>query len=639
MSINRKFTLGLIVLVFALITLAAVWIVSIETSLANSAATRAAAEKSAQALNMLTITNTIMSERVQSSMNVLVKRGKSLGTPSLGAITEVADRKAPELYLGDDEQSNNYRLVDDLTSDMGGTATLFAYDGRDYIRVSTNVKKQGKRATGTILNPEGAAFKSIENGSAFYGQVDILGSPYLTGYAPMHNLSGDTIGIWYVGYSADLSSLNQQVASARILEQGFVAILDNKGRLRFHSDNHSKSDIESILAAPNAWNLKQTEFTPWGYTIVTAYSKNEVASVARNVSAKVAAAVALSGLLVIGLVLALLKVFVTRPMQHLINAIKSITEGNGDLTVRLDSAGKDEFGVVANEFDQLMEKFQNTIRAITDSSGQLLDSADSLTQIAKDSKASVEQQYQGIDSVGEAMLQMSLAAQNIAKSTSDADQLAKTASLQANSGQDSLHHTIEIVQQLTQSTQQCADTINQLGEHSLNIAGVLDVINSIAEQTNLLALNAAIEAARAGEHGRGFAVVSDEVRLLATRTQNSIGDIREQIEKLQSGAQEATRTMAENRNITTHLAEKATESGQAIGESMKSVRNISALNTEIASASEEQSHVSDEINQNVENVKQLALQSSEQTEATRRAGDALMNLAERLKEQLSLYRA
>lgn len=638
MSINKKFILWLTVLVIALTCIATLSFVWFEAKEVRAEASASATDKSVQSVRMMSVIDSIMAERVKNSMNVLLKRGLAVGAPSRGEPTQVAGRDVPQLLLGEAEQSNRYQLVDTLTQDMGGTATLFVFDGQDYVRVSTNVQKAGKRATGTVLTPGGAAFKAITAGRAFYGQVDILGSPYLTGYEPMRNAQGEVIGIWYVGYSADLTELGSEIARSRILQDGFLAILDDKGRIRMHSDNYTAEQIDTVLANPEGWVLTQQSFDAWGYRVVAAYSESEVQDMLWAASAQVAGAIVLAGALTVLLVAVLVNLLVARPMGQLIDAIGNITQGDGDLTVRLNSTSQDEFGTVANGFDALMQKFQHTIHSVGGSSGKLLGSAQLLSSVAEDSSRSVEQQTAGIERVAESMQQMVIAAQSVAQSAGNADSLAKDASVQAGAGQSSLHETIAIIEQLTESTISCADAVNNLNEHSVAIAGVLDVIHGIAEQTNLLALNAAIEAARAGEHGRGFAVVSDEVRSLATRTQNSIVDIREQIEQLQKGAQNASQQMSGNKALATELSDKAIESGEAIQRTLQAVVDISALNTEIAGAAEEQSQVSDEINQTIDGVRHSAQDTSTQADKTRAAGDELIKLAKTLQQQLDEYR-
>lgn len=639
MSVNRKFLLSVLSIIVVMVILGTIVTSVNQTQQLKNEAEQLTTLQASEISQLLSVTDTLMMDRVKSGMQVLIKRGQALGSPRLGDSTQVGDQSVPALYLGGEKQSERYQLVDELTEDMGGTATLFVYDGENYVRVSTNVKKAGQRATGTILNPKGAAFKAIESGQAFYGQVDILGSPYLTGYEPMRDSRGDVIGIWYVGYSADLTALEQSIARASIFEDGFTALLDNQNRLRMRSANQTSEAIEHILAGDNeGWNVRKTAFDPWGYTVVTAYSEDELSTMTTELTLTIAGMIVLVGGLIIIAISVLVTWVISRPMQRLIAAINNITEGEGDLTVRLNSDSKDEFGQVAEGFNALLAKVQNTIREINHSSEELLQSAESMVSSAEQSSRYTEQQAENTEQVASAMHQMLLSAQSVAEGSANADQSARQASDEAASGHASLQETIHIIGQLTQSTIDCAADVIELEKHSEAISGVLDVIHGIAEQTNLLALNAAIEAARAGEHGRGFAVVSDEVRLLANRTQNSITDIRDQIERLQVGSRETARKMEANRTQSQVVSSKASESGEAVDAVAAAMSDIAARNTDIASAAEEQSRVCDEINVTLERIRNSARDTSAQAEQARHASNNLIALAKRLRTQLEAYR-
>ncbi len=174
-------------------------------------------------IGIMDATHSLVLERVHNSMALLKKEGLALGEPKLGREVKVNTRQAKDLLLGDKTQANNYALVDSITEIMGGTATLFARDGNEFVRVATNVIKNGKRATGTILAPGKKVDLSIQQGKSYYGKIDILGSPYITGYEPIFDRANKVIGIWYVGYSADLAQLEKVIEASTILENGFVA--------------------------------------------------------------------------------------------------------------------------------------------------------------------------------------------------------------------------------------------------------------------------------------------------------------------------------------------------------------------------------------------------------------------------------
>ncbi len=217
MSIQRKFlfsiaaVIGLFAIIVAIVTV-------LTTSASISNQVQEQKDTTADRLvNILTVTDAIMLERVKSSMALLKQRGDALGVPNQTDYVTVKDTQALQIRLGTSAQANSFDLVDGLTNVMGGTATIFSKTGDDYIRVSTNVIKNGERAIGTKLAPQGKAIKKINQQEAYYGAVDILGSPYLTGYEPMFNGAGDVIGIWYVGYSADLNVLEQAIKKSHVL--------------------------------------------------------------------------------------------------------------------------------------------------------------------------------------------------------------------------------------------------------------------------------------------------------------------------------------------------------------------------------------------------------------------------------------
>lgn len=405
--------------------------------------------------SLLTVTDNLMSKRVENSLSLLTERGNRLGTPRIEGRQSVGGTDAPALYLGDELINNNFDLVDSVTQVMGGTATLFVRDGGEFIRVSTNVKKSdGSRAIGTKLNMNGGAGKAISRGEAFFGQVDILGNPYLTAYSPIRNSAGNIMGIWYVGYSADLTELVDSITSSALLEKGFAALVDDRGRLRMHSDNIKTETLENILENESEeWHLNRADFEPWGYKIVTGYSDSEVAGMVAEKTGGAVLAIAIGGLILVVALSSLTQIVVARPLDQMISTIEGISEGEGDLTVRFNWNSKNELGRMATGFDSLLDRLQTTISDTKGSSKSLLQSAEKLKGIASDSASVVSQQTEETEQVATAMNEMAATAQSVAESSARAESIAKDADSLAGDGQALIDKTTQTIQRQLDNNQ------------------------------------------------------------------------------------------------------------------------------------------------------------------------------------------
>ena len=384
--------------------------------------------------------------------------------------------------------------------------------------------------------------------------------------------------------------------------------------------------------------FETTSFAPWGYDILLGYSKAEVNGLILSNSLSVAALITLAGIILAIAISLLMKAIVGRPLQATLRAVEDIADGEGDLTVRFNASGRDEFGILARAFDRLLDRIQHTIREAVDSSGRLLGQAAQLARIAEQSASSVSVQNRETEMVVTAMHEMSLTAQSVAQSAAAGESSASQASREAEDGRGTMNRTVSSIQQQADEIAASMEVMQELASASSDIGSVLEVIVGIAEQTNLLALNAAIEAARAGEQGRGFAVVADEVRSLAQRTQDSTQQIRSMIERVQSGVERSSSMLENNRALAASNAEVAEAAGRAFSDVMHAVAQINQVNTEIASAAEEQSQVSEEINRNVVRISDEARKNGEQVEQTRIASQDLTQLAEELRTLLAYYK-
>ncbi len=303
----------------------------------------------------------------------------------------------------------------------------------------------------------------------------------------------------------------------------------------------------------------------------------------------------------------------------------------GKLGVRIQYGGRDELSRIANAFNQMAAKFHDTIVELKHSVSQLAATSEETSTITAQTTVGIQQQLADTGQVATAITQMSATVQEVAHNAAEAAEAARKADITFDEGKQVINGVIDSIGDLAREVESAASVIQQLEVESQGISAVLDVIKGIAEQTNLLALNAAIEAARAGEQGRGFAVVADEVRTLAGRTQNSTREIEEMITKLQTGTAGAVKVMQSGKEITQVGVEQAAAAGKALNTINEAVAQISGMNTQIAQAADEQHSVTDDINRSVVNINQVAEQTAAGAQQTAAASDDMARLAGQLK--------
>ncbi|WP_375750714.1 methyl-accepting chemotaxis protein [Vibrio sp. HN007] len=286
-------------------------------------------------------------------------------------------------------------------------------------------------------------------------------------------------------------------------------------------------------------------------------------------------------------------------INELAHRIEEISKGDGDLTQRINSSKSDELGNLANQFDGFISKLQHLIKEISQGSNQLNDSSNNLRVSYESSQQLNSRQSQSLEMIATAVNEFSASVREVAENAQNASQVTTDTVNLTREGVGTIEQSVRHIQELSDSISNANLTIETLAEDSDNIASVLDVIRNIAEQTNLLALNAAIEAARAGEQGRGFAVVADEVRSLASKTQQSTEEIQQMIDKLQSGVQNAVNSIKDGADRVQKNVE-LTSSTQTMFENIQSsTEQVNDMASQIAAATEEQSTTSEEINSNL----------------------------------------
>lgn len=406
--------------------------------------------------------------------------------------------------------------------------------------------------------------------------------------------------------------------------------------------SQSKTSLEYFIANPSTKviedKLATARYYPqWGWTIITgAYLSDVKQSLA---------AVIIDYLIIMLLISVPIFAFflvlnhsITSPLNTAIDALEDIAQGEGDLSQRLSTQGKDEIAHLALAYNLFAQKIGDMVGHLQPL-GQSLDSdANQLMLAVEESNQSADHIHRETGSVATAVNQMLSTTHEMARNTQQAADAATSVKDQAEQSQVVIDNTVRNTEKLALELKASETITQKLGVASEQIGSILDVIRGIAEQTNLLALNAAIEAARAGSHGRGFAVVADEVRALANRTQDSTNEIQKIITEIQTGVGSVMKSNSQTQHQSDELQAQAREAGKAMAAILQLIAHISDMNTQLASATEEQSLVTEEINRNICNISELTEVSVTANESNSRAAQSLQDISQDMSHTLGQFK-
>ena len=317
----------------------------------------------------LEITDALMLERVTSAMKYFINIGKGNGTSELGKPVVVGKETVQDLMLNNKPQANSIDIVDKIKSSMQSTATLFVKRGSDFIRISTNViNENGNRATGSLLDPKGKAYSAISKGESFYGVVDILGKPYITGYEPIKNSKNEVIGIWYVGYPlTSLKALGEMISEARILTNGFFVLADGKNKVLFNSNHSNQKVLDAIVKNKiedykEEWIIEKRDFKKWGYSIISAYPTEDIDSQTRAVKYIIVLFALIITAVFISVIAIIADKKIIKPVKHLVVSAKALSIGNID--IEIDTKSEDEIGELEKAFASMISNIRLQVEQV-----------------------------------------------------------------------------------------------------------------------------------------------------------------------------------------------------------------------------------------------------------------------------------
>ncbi|MCX2543608.1 methyl-accepting chemotaxis protein [Pseudomonas sp. COW5] len=565
----------------------------------------------------------------------------------------VAGTQTPGLHLGSEVLNNNFKEVDEFKQMTAGVATLFVRSGEDFVRVSTSLTKQdGSRAIGTLLDHAHPAYAKLMAGQGYVGRALLFDRSYMTQYTPVRDSSGNVIAVLFVGfdYTDAQNAQFDNLKRFRIGQSGSLALLDEQNKwlvapAGVQAPDQAVPVVNGLAKAPGKgrfWSDKSEDFYsiavpfeggPW--SVVASMPKSEIREVTWSVGFQLAIGSLLAMLIAVGSAVWLLRSKL-QPLGDLVRQAEAL--GAGDLSVRLNVSSNDEIGQLARAFNQMSQALSTMVEHIRRASEEVNSRAQALSGLSGGAYEGMEQQSGEITSMAGAVEEFSATSLNIADNMGNTQRLAQENAQQTQIGRSSMEEASSSLEQIAGALNTTATVINTLGQRSQEIGGIVSVITSIAEQTNLLALNAAIEAARAGEQGRGFAVVADEVRNLASRTRQATDEISGMIHSIQQETGNAISTMEQGNVLMQEGLSRNANVASALARIDEQSRSAGQQFAAITTATQEQSSTATLLSSNLQSI---AMANSEQREVVSNlaiTAKELESLAADLRQEVDRFR-
>ncbi|AZD18792.1 methyl-accepting chemotaxis protein [Pseudomonas chlororaphis] len=565
----------------------------------------------------------------------------------------VAGTQTPGLHLGDVVLNNNFEEVDEFKQMTAGVATVFVRSGDDFIRVSTSLSKQdGSRAIGTLLDHGHPAYQKLMAGQSYVGRALLFERLYMTQYTPVRDSAGQVIAVLFVGfdYTDAQNAQFDNLKRFRIGQTGSLALLDEQQKwlvppAGVQALEPAGATIAELARQPGKghfWSDKNEDFYsvavpfeggPW--SVVASMPKAEIRAVTWSVGLRLVIGSLLAMLLAVGATVWLLRSKLA-PLGDLVRQADAL--GKGDLSARLNVSSQDEIGQLAGSFNQMGQALSTMVEHIRKAAAEVNGRAQALSGLSGGAYEGMEQQSGEISSMAGAVEEFSATSLNIADNMGNTERLAQENARQTRIGRTSMEEASASLEQIAGALNSTATVINTLGQRSEEIGGIVGVITAIADQTNLLALNAAIEAARAGEQGRGFAVVADEVRNLASRTREATDEISGMINSIQQETGNAIATMEQGNVLMQEGLSRNANVASALARIDEQSRSAGQQFAAITTATQEQSSTATLLSSNLQSI---ALANSEQREVVSNlaiTAKELEKLAADLRQEVDRFR-
>ena len=565
----------------------------------------------------------------------------------------VAGVQTPSLILAGSALNNNFKEVDEFRQLTAGVATVFVRSGEEFIRISTSLTKQdGSRAIGTMLDRKHPAYDRLIAGQGYVGKAVLFDRYYMTQYTPVRDSGGKVIAVLFVGfdYTDAQNAQFENLKNFRIGKTGSLSLLDDQNRwlvppAGVQTPEQAGKTVSEFVKQPGkgqTWNDGKQDFYsvaqpfkdgPW--TVLASMPQTEISAVTWDVGTQLAIGSLLAMLIAVASAIWLLRSKL-RPLSALVSQAEAL--GAGDLSVRLNITSNDEIGQLATSFNKMGEALSTMVSHIRTAAQQVSSRANELSGLSGGAYRGMEQQSGEIVSMAGAVEEFSATSLNIADNMGSTQRLAQENAQQTQIGRTSMEEASSSLEQIAGALNSTATVINTLGQRSQEIGGIVGVITSIAEQTNLLALNAAIEAARAGEQGRGFAVVADEVRNLASRTRQATDEISVMIQSIQQETGNAISTMEQGNVLMQEGLSRNANVASALARIDEQSRSAGQQFAAITTATQEQSSTATLLSSNLQSI---ALANSEQREVVSNlavTAKELEKLAADLRSEVDRFR-